>query len=162
MDRSSTDHRIMVAGAGYAGLHVALRLATKLRDNPGVELTLVDRHDYHQAITELPRVAGGTRAAGAVRIPIQDVLAKRVQFIETEVTGFDLPGRRLLTRDGSIGWWRLVLTLGSRPNDFAIPGLAERALSLYSVDDAERVWQAVMQTIGKAAAARHPPPAPPP
>jgi hypothetical protein len=26
-------------------------------------LTLVDRHDYHQALTELPRVAGGTRAA---------------------------------------------------------------------------------------------------
>jgi hypothetical protein len=26
-------------------------------------LTLVDRHDYHQALTEVPRVAGGTRAA---------------------------------------------------------------------------------------------------
>jgi NADH dehydrogenase len=153
MVRSSTDHRIVVAGAGYAGLHVALRLATKLRDNPGVELILVDRHDYHQAVTELPRVAGGTRAADAVRIPIQDVLAKRVQFIETEVTGFDLPGRRLRTRDGPIGWWRLVLALGSRPNDFAIPGLAERALSLYSVDDAERVWQAVTRTIAEAAAA---------
>ena len=156
MDRSSTDHRIVVAGAGYAGLHVALRLATKLRDNPGVELTLVDRHDYHQAITELPRVAGGTRAADAVRIPLQDVLAKRVRFIETEVTGFDLPGRQLRTRDGPIGWWRLVLALGSRPNDFAIPGLAERALSLYSVDDAQRVWQAVTQTIAQAAAAADP------
>jgi NADH dehydrogenase len=146
----------VVAGAGYAGLHVALRLATKLRDNPGVELTLVDRHDYHQAITELPRVAGGTRAADAVRIPIQEVLAKRVRFIETEVTGFDLPGRRLRTRDGPVGWWRLVLALGSRPNDFAIPGLAERAMSLYSVDDAERVWQAVTQTIAQAAAATDP------
>jgi NADH dehydrogenase len=154
--RSSTEHRIVVAGAGYSGLHVALRLATKLRDNPGVGLTLVNRHDYHQAITELPRVAGGTRAADAVRIPIQDVLAKRVRFIETEVTGFDLPGRRLLTRDGPVGWWRLVLALGSRPNDFAIPGLAERALSLYSVDDAERVWQAVTQAIAQAAAAADP------
>jgi NADH:ubiquinone reductase (H+-translocating) len=156
-DSAATDlagkRGIVVAGAGYAGLHVALRLATKLRDNPGVELILVDRHDYHQAVTELPRVAGGTRAADAVRIPIQDVLAKRVQFLETEVTGFDLPGRRLLTRDGPIGWRRLVLALGSRPNDFAIPGLAERALSLYSVDDAERVWQAVTQTIAQAAAA---------
>jgi NADH dehydrogenase len=156
MDRSSTDHRIVIAGAGYAGLHVALRLATMLRDNPGVELTLVNRHDYHQAITELPRVAGGTRAADAVRIPIQDVLAKRVGFIETEVTGFDLPGRRLRTQDGPIGWWRLVLALGSRPNDFAIPGLAERALSLYSVDDAERVWQAARQTVARAAAAADP------
>jgi NADH:ubiquinone reductase (H+-translocating) len=156
VDRSPTDHRIVVAGAGYAGLHVALRLATKLRDNPGVELTLVDRHDYHQAITELPRVAGGTRAADAVRIPIQEVLAKRVRFVETEVTGFDLPGRQLRTRDGPIGWWRLVLALGSRPNDFAIPGLAERAMTLYSVDDAERVWQAVMQTVAQAAAAADP------
>ena len=43
--------QILVAGAGYAGLHVALRLTAKLRNNSAVELTLVDRHDYHQAIT---------------------------------------------------------------------------------------------------------------
>ncbi|HEY2958849.1 MAG TPA: FAD-dependent oxidoreductase [Actinomycetota bacterium] len=156
MDRSSTEHRIVVAGAGYAGLHVALRLATRLRDNPGVALTLVDRHDYHQAITELPRVAGGTRAADDVRIPIQEVLAKRVQFVDVEVTGFDLPGGVLETTGGRLAYSRLVLALGSRPNDFAIPGLAERALNLYSVDDAERVWQAVKGTVAQAAAAADP------
>jgi NADH dehydrogenase FAD-containing subunit len=47
-------NRIVVAGGGYAGLHVALRLASRLRHNSGVELTLVDQHDYHQVITELP------------------------------------------------------------------------------------------------------------
>ena len=36
-----------------------------------------------------------------------------------------------------------MLALGSRPNDFDIPGLAERTLSLYSASDAERVWTAV-------------------
>src|SRR6478735_3141873 len=71
--------QIVVAGAGYAGLHVTLRLTAKLRDHPEVELILVDRNDYHQAITELPRVASGTRAADAVRIPLQQVLAARVQ-----------------------------------------------------------------------------------
>jgi NADH:ubiquinone reductase (H+-translocating) len=86
--------QIVVAGAGYAGLHVALRLAARLRNNSKMELTLVDRHDYHQAITELPRVAGGTRAADAVRIPLQDVLATRVRFVQTEINGFDLAGRR--------------------------------------------------------------------
>jgi NADH dehydrogenase FAD-containing subunit len=103
---------IVVAGAGYARLHVALRLTAKLRNNPGVELTLVDRHDYHQVLTELPRVAGGTRAADAVRIPLQDLLAKRVRFIRTEISGFDLADRQLLTEVGPISWWRLVLALG--------------------------------------------------
>src|SRR6516225_1397881 len=147
---------IVVAGAGYAGLHVALRLTAKLRNHPLVELTLVDRHDYHQAITELPRVAGGTRAADAVRIPLQDMLAERVRFVQTEITGFDLAGQRLRTEAGPIGWSRLVLALGSKPNDFAIPGLAERALSVYSASDAERVWEAANQALTAAAAETDP------
>jgi NADH:ubiquinone reductase (H+-translocating) len=147
---------IVVAGAGYAGLHVALRLTAKLRDDPVVELILVDRHDYHQVITELPRVAGGTRAAEAVRIPLQDMLATRVRFVQTEINGFDLASRRLLTEAGPIGWSRLVLALGSRPNDFAIPGLAERALSVYSASDAERVWEAVNEALAAAAAETDP------
>ena len=148
--------QIVVAGAGYAGLHVALRLAAKLRNSPKMELTLVDRHDYHQVITELPRVAGGTRAADAVRIPLQDMLATRVRFVQTEISGFDLAGLRLLTGAGPIGWGRLVLALGSRPNDFAIPGLAQRALSLYSASDAERVWAAASKALDDAAAAADP------
>jgi NADH:quinone reductase (non-electrogenic) len=148
--------QIVVAGAGYAGLHVALRMTAKLRRHAEMELTLVDRHDYHQALTELPRVAGGTRAADAVRIPLQDVLETRVRFIQTEINGFDLAGRQLLTGAGTIGWSRLVLALGSRPNDFAIPGLAERTLSLYSASDAERVWAAVNKALTAAAAATGP------
>jgi NADH dehydrogenase len=79
---------IVIAGAGYAGLHVALRLMAKLCKNREVELTLVDRHDYHQMITELPRVASGTRAADAVRIPLE-VLAERVRFVQTEISMID-------------------------------------------------------------------------
>jgi NADH:ubiquinone reductase (H+-translocating) len=148
--------QIVVAGAGYTGLHVALRLAAKLHNHSKMELTLVDRHDYHQAVTELPRVAGGTRAADAVRIPLQDMLAERVRFVQAEITGFDLPGRQLLTAAGPVSWSRLVLALGSRPNDFAIPGLAERTLPVYSASDAERVWAAVSTALTAAAAATDP------
>jgi NADH:quinone reductase (non-electrogenic) len=148
--------QIVVAGAGYAGLHVALRLTARLRNRPETTLTLIDRHDYHQALTELPRVAGGTRAADAVRIPLQDMLAERVRFVQTEINGFDLPGQQLLTGAGPVGWGRLVLALGSRPNDFAIPGLAQRTLSLYSAGDAERVWAAAGKALTAAAAATDP------
>ena len=147
---------VVIAGAGYAGLHVALRLTTKLRNRPEIDIIMVDRHDYHQAITELPRVAAGTRAADAVRIPVQDMLAKRVRFVQAEISGFDLAGRNLLTGDGPIGWGRLVLALGSRPNDFDIPGLAQRTLSLYSASDAERVWSAVTGALTTAASATDP------
>ncbi len=149
--------QIVIAGAGYAGLHVALRLTARLhRRDPAVELTLVDQHDYHQALTELPRVAGGTRAADAVRIPIPDMLATQVRFIQAEITGLDLADQHLLTRDRPIGWTRLVLALGSRPNDFAIPGLAQRTLSLYSASDAEQVWAAVGKALDAAAAEADP------
>jgi NADH dehydrogenase len=104
----------------------------------------------------LPRVAGGTRAADAVRIPLQDMLATQVRFVQTEINGFDLPGRRLLTGAGPISWTRLVLALGSRPNDFAIPGLSQRTLSLYSAGDAERVWAAVNKALTDAAAVTDP------
>jgi NADH:ubiquinone reductase (H+-translocating) len=156
VSQADTDHRFVIAGAGYAGLHAALRLATKLRDNPEVDLTLVDRHDYHQVLTELPRVAGGTRAADAVRIPLEEVLDERVRFTKTAVTGFDLADRLLETDAGPIPYTRLVLALGSRPNDFDIPGLRERTLSLYSVEDAQRVWAAANDAV--AAAAREPDP----
>jgi NADH dehydrogenase len=53
-------------------------------------------------------------------------------------------------------WTRLVLALGSRPNDFAIPGLAESTLSLYSANDADRVWAAVSKALDDAAATNDP------
>jgi NADH:ubiquinone reductase (H+-translocating) len=155
LSTAGSSGQIVIAGAGYAGLHVALRLTAKRRNGPEM-VTLVDRYDYHQALTELPRVAAGTRAADAVRIPLQDVLAKQVRFVRTEINAIDVAGQRLLTGAGPIGWRWLVLALGSRPNDFAIPGLAQRALPLYSVDDAERVWAAVKTALTAAAAATDP------
>jgi NADH:ubiquinone reductase (H+-translocating) len=148
--------QIVVAGAGYAGLHVVLRLSARRRHHPKADLTLVDRHDYQQALTELPRVAGGARAPDAVRIPLEDRLSPQVRFVQTDINGFDLPGRRLLTSAGPIEWRRLVLALGSRPNDFDIPGLAQRTLSLYTGNDAERVWAAVNDALAAAAATTDP------
>jgi NADH:ubiquinone reductase (H+-translocating) len=151
MPTTEPPHQILIAGAGYAGLHVALRLSTWQDKHRTVEVTLVDQHPYHQVITELPRVAAGTRAAEAVRLPLAQLLAQQVRFVHATITGFDLAAGRLLTTAGALPYTRLVLALGSRPNDFAIPGLAERTIPLYSVEDAERVWQAVMAAVAAAA-----------
>src|SRR5436305_5815687 len=118
--------KIVIAGAGYAGLHAAQRSGGWLRNHPEVEMTLVDRNDYHQLTIELPRVATGTREESAVQIQLNTVLSDRVHFVQTTITGFDVEHRTLLTDAGHIPYDYLVLALGSRPNDFGIPGLAER------------------------------------
>src|ERR671933_2723340 len=156
MPTTEPPHQILIAGAGYAGLHVALRLSAWRGKHRTVEVTLVDQHPYHLVITELPRVAAGTRAAEAVCLPLAQLLAQQVRFVQATITGFDLAARRLLTTAGALPYTRLVLALGSRPNDFAIPGLAERTIPLYSVEDAERVWQAVMAAVAAAASERDP------
>ncbi len=148
--------RIVIAGAGYAGLHVALRVLTQLDEDHTADITLVDRHDYHQVLTELPRVAAGARAVDAVRVPLDQVLARGVTFVRTTIAGFDIAGQQVRTDAGPIPYTRLVLALGSRPNDFAIPGLAERALFLWSVDDARVVWTAVSKAVADAAGTRDP------
>src|SRR5206468_694589 len=126
MSNGNTSTRIVIAGAGYAGLHTAQRSGGWLKHHPEVEMTLVDRHDYHQLTVELPRVATGTRDASRVQVELDDVVSDRVRFVQTSITGFDIKERCLLTEAGHIPYDYLMLALGSRPNDFGIPGMAER------------------------------------
>jgi NADH dehydrogenase len=157
MEGASRPQRIVVAGAGYAGLRTTLRLAARLDGRRReVTLTLVDQNDYHQILTELPRVAGGALRADAARVPLREVLDARVRFVRADIGGFDLANRQLLTRTGPLPYDRLVLALGSRPNDFGIPGLAERALTLWSVEDARKVLAAVDAQVAAAVGAADP------
>jgi NADH dehydrogenase len=156
MDGSNTPTKIVIAGAGYAGLHVAQRSGGWLSRHPDVEMTLVDRKTYHQLTTELPRVATGTRAESAVQIGLDGVLGSRVHFVQTTITGFDIVEHCLLTDSGHIHYDYLVLALGSRPNDFGIPGLAERVLTPYTAEEAQRTWEAINESVWRAAEARDP------
>ena len=45
--------------------------------------------------------AGGARPAEDVRVPLRDVLDKRVKFVQTAITGFDFAGQQLLTEAGA-------------------------------------------------------------
>lgn len=156
MNDTDARTRIVIAGAGYAGLHVAQRSGTWLASHPDVEMTLVDRQEYHQLTTELPRVATGTRAESAVQVDLDSVVGKRVRFVRAGITGFDIVERCLLTDAGHIPYDYLVLALGSRPNDFGIPGLAERVISPYTADEATRTWEAVNESVWRAGQTQDP------
>lgn len=144
-------HEIVVAGAGYAGLRATLRLAAKLGDtHRDAKLTIIDKYDYHQVLTELPRVAGGQHPPSTVRILLRRVLNKRVRFVQASITGFDFEQKRVLTDGEDIPYTRLVMGLGSEPNDFGIPGLLANSFTLWSVDDARKIIAAVDSNMAAA------------
>jgi NADH dehydrogenase len=91
-----------------------------------------------------------------VQLGLDGVVSERVRFVQTEVTGFDLRERCLVTEAGRLPYDYLVLALGSRPNDFGIPGLAEQVITPYSSDEASRVWEAVQESVRRAGATSDP------
>jgi NADH dehydrogenase len=143
--------RVVVVGGGFAGLHVVRRLERMLK--PGeVELTLLDRHNYHLFTPLLYQVATGELPPHAVAYPLRLPIAHaRQRFVQTEVEGVDLERRAVRTADGEFGYDHLVLVPGSVTNDFGIAGVAEHALAMKSLEDGLLVRKRVLETVENAA-----------
>lgn len=62
--------KIVVVGAGYAGVSATKFMAKKLKKDD-VEITLIDRHSYHTMMTELHEVASSWRTRRTRRSPIR-------------------------------------------------------------------------------------------
>jgi NADH:ubiquinone reductase (H+-translocating) len=124
--------RIVVLGAGFAGLWSAVGAARKL-DEIGigperVGITVVDRNAFHSI-----RVRNYEAALDGTRIPLDEVLRPiGVGRIEAEVADIDFARRRVLCAGGApaLPYDRLVFALGSRLVRPPIPGLAAHAFDV--------------------------------
>jgi NADH dehydrogenase len=143
--------RVVVVGGGFAGLHLVRRLERILK--PGeIELTLLDRHNYHLFTPLLYQVATGELPPHAVAYPLRLPMAHAGQrFVQTEVESVDLERHAVRTADGDFGYDHLVLVPGSVTNDFGIPGVAEHALPMKSLEDGLLVRKRVLETVENAA-----------
>jgi NADH dehydrogenase len=131
--------RIVIVGAGYAGVETALSLNRHKKD-ASVDIVLVDRNPYHTLLTELHEVAGNRVDEEAVRVPLHEIFRYTdVKTVTAEVTGFDFEKRALTHSQGTLSYDVLVLAMGGAPNYFGIPGLKENAFTLWSFDDAVRL-----------------------
>ena len=134
---------VVIVGAGFGGLGVAEQL-----DHVPVEVTLIDRHNYHTFQPLLYQVATSLLNAEDVGAPIRSMFRhqENVNFRLGTVTGIDVPGRKIQVDDGDqITFDYLVLAGGATVNYFGTPGAAEHAFPLYTLMNAVRLRNHVMQ-----------------
>ena len=129
--------RVLVLGGGLAGVACAKELGDE-----GVDVTLVDRNDYHQFQPLLYQVASSQLPAEDIARPHVTIFREHatVDVVNEHVSTADLSARSLTLADGTtLQGSHLVMAAGARPNFFGVPGAAEHAFPLYSVADAERL-----------------------
>ena len=89
--------KIVVLGAGYAGIFLCTNLSSKLKDI--AEIILIDRNDYHQLMQEIHLVASGFRTEEQLKIPISSLIyGKKIKFIQSNVKKI-IPDKRTIILD---------------------------------------------------------------
>lgn len=147
-------HRVVVVGAGFGGLPCVRRL----RGGP-VEVTLVDRRNYHLFTPLLYQVASCLLNPSEIAAPLRKVLhgAPDVRFRLGEVTGVDLGERLVHLADGAaLPYDDLVLSIGSTTNYFGNDAIASRALGLKDLGEALRLRNHVLRVLERAATTSDP------
>ena len=144
--------KIVVVGAGYAGVSAAKHLSKKLKKED-VEITLIDRHSYHTMMTELHEVAGGRVEPTAIQYDLERLFCRRknVTLVTDTVTGIDKDKKVVNTKNGSFAFDHLILGMGGEPNDFGTPGVKEFGHTLWSFEDAVHLREHIEATVQKAA-----------
>src|SRR3954466_2370131 len=108
-------YRVVVRGGGFGGLEAAKHLVTA-----PVELTIVDRRNFHLFQPLTYQVATGALSPGEVAYPLRAIFRRHdnVHVQMGEVTGFDLDERRVRLASGSLPYETLIAAGGSHYSYF--------------------------------------------
>jgi NADH:ubiquinone reductase (H+-translocating) len=125
--------KVVIIGGGFGGLSAA----QKLKHAP-VEITLVDRHNYHLFQPLLYQVATGSLSPANVAGPLRQVLHKQknTKVLLGEAIHIDAAKRRVILSDGFLDYDTLIVATGARHTYFGHDEWAEFAPGLKNIDDA--------------------------
>jgi len=148
-DRSGGKHRVVIVGGGFGGLYCA----RGLRRSP-VEVTLIDRRNFHLFQPLLYQVATGALSAANIAAPLRSILTRQKNAVVLlgEVTDFDTVGREVVLADGDrIPFDTLVVAAGSTHHYFGHDADWEPiAPGLKTIEDATEIRRKLLSAFERA------------
>lgn len=131
--------KIVVLGAGYAGIKSVVALQKKLCQE--VEITLVDRNPYHYETVRLYEIASGKNDYTKISYPVADVInPKMTNFIQDNVKRIDYRNQTVeLENHAPLKYDYCVVGLGFTLNTMGIEGAKENALPMYNPKSAAKI-----------------------
>ncbi len=137
-----TRPRVVVIGGGFGGIHATLGLA----DLP-VDVTLIDRRNYHLFQPLLYQVALAVLSPADIAQPIRSIVRekKNVAVLMDEAIGFDTAQQRVKLKSGTeFEFDYLILATGSTHSYFGKDDWAQIAPGLKTVEDALEIRRRVL------------------
>ncbi|XVQ07512.1 NAD(P)/FAD-dependent oxidoreductase [Spirillospora sp. CA-255316] len=126
---------VVVIGGGYAGVMAANRLTQ--RDD--VTVTLINPRPSFVHRIRLHQLVGGS---GDAVVGYREILAKGIRLVVDSVTRIDATGHSVTLADGgTLGYDYLIYAVGSGSADPSVPGAAEYAYPIASLEEAQRLRQ---------------------
>lgn len=141
-NRSKLVPKVVVVGAGFAGVSAAKTLA-----QAGAKVVLIDRNNYHTFIPMLYQVATAVINPQQAIYPLRRLFRHlpSVQFLQSAVEAVDFNHQRVRTVEGmAIDYDYLVLATGSCSQDLGMPGVAEHALPMSNLAEANAIRNHVL------------------
>ncbi len=146
--------KVVIIGAGFGGIEAAKALGSE-----SVDVTVIDRLNYHLFQPLLYQVALAALASTDVAYPIRSILRhhQNVEVMLGEVAGIDLGARRVTLADGSaLPYDYLVVAAGAGTSYFGHDDWAAVAPGLKDLDDALEVRRRVLLALEAAERATDP------
>ena len=138
-------HRVVIVGAGFAGLSAARALIGEQ-----VEVTIVDQRNFHTFQPLLYEVATAGLESGDVAYPIRVIFGKadNVAFRMAAVTGINWERREVVLADTHpIPFDSLIVASGATAKFFGIPGASDHSFPLYTLTDARRLRDHILRRL---------------
>ncbi|MFI5366748.1 MAG: NAD(P)/FAD-dependent oxidoreductase [Candidatus Binatia bacterium] len=146
-------HHVVIIGGGFGGLYAAQALK-----RAPVQVTLVDRRNFHLFQPLLYQVATGALSPANIAAPLRAILKrqKNTDVLLAEVTDIDVAGRRVILSDGAVGYDTLIVAAGVRHHYFGNEQWAALAPGLKTIEDATEIRRRIL--LAFEAAEREPDP----